>query len=67
MKSVIQTTVAIYYRAVSPAGPFRFRLREAFPDPLIWGYAFLFHGFVFVLYTSSLFLVSLYNSFIHPF
>ncbi|KAI0064095.1 MFS general substrate transporter [Artomyces pyxidatus] len=31
-------------------------VRQAFADPLVWGYAFLFHGFAFVLYTLSLFL-----------
>lgn len=31
-------------------------VRQAFLDPLIWGYALLFHGFAFVLYTLSLFL-----------
>jgi hypothetical protein len=34
-------------------------VRQAFPDPLVWGYALLFHGFAFVLYTLSLFLVRL--------
>lgn len=32
-------------------------VRQAILDPLVWGYAFLFHGFAFVLYTLSLFLV----------
>jgi hypothetical protein len=32
-------------------------VRQAFLDPLVWGYALLFHGFAFVLYTLSLFLV----------
>jgi len=32
-------------------------VRQAFMDPLVWGYVFLFHGFAFVLYTLSLFLV----------
>ncbi|KAI0260221.1 major facilitator superfamily domain-containing protein [Gloeopeniophorella convolvens] len=31
-------------------------VRQAFSDPLVWGYALLFHGFAFVLYTLSLFL-----------
>ncbi|KAH9047698.1 major facilitator superfamily domain-containing protein [Lactarius hengduanensis] len=31
-------------------------VRQAFLDPLVWGYALLFHGFAFVLYTLSLFL-----------
>jgi hypothetical protein len=30
---------------------------QAIADPLVWGYAFLFHGFAFVLYTLSLFSV----------
>ncbi|KAJ7069706.1 major facilitator superfamily domain-containing protein [Mycena amicta] len=29
---------------------------QAFKDHLVWGYAFLFHGFAFVLYSLSLFL-----------
>jgi len=29
-------------------------VRQAFLDPLVWGYALLFHGFAFVLYTLSL-------------
>lgn len=33
-------------------------VRQALTDHLVWGYAFLFHGFAFVLYTLSLFLVS---------
>jgi len=32
-------------------------VRQAFLDPLVWGYAFLFHVFAFVLYTLSPFLV----------
>ena len=32
-------------------------VRQAFLDPLVWGYALLFHGFAFVLYTLSLFMV----------
>ncbi len=35
-------------------------VRQAFLDPLVWGYAFLHHGFAFLLYTLSLFLVCLY-------
>lgn len=31
-------------------------VRQAFVDPLVWGYAFLHHGFAFTLYTLSLFL-----------
>ncbi|KZT40659.1 MFS general substrate transporter [Sistotremastrum suecicum HHB10207 ss-3] len=31
-------------------------VREAFGDHLVWAYAFLFHGFAFVLYSLSLFL-----------
>ncbi|KAF8158161.1 major facilitator superfamily domain-containing protein [Crassisporium funariophilum] len=31
-------------------------VRQAFTDHLVWGYAFLFHGFAFVLYSLSLFL-----------
>ncbi|THH16559.1 hypothetical protein EW146_g4101 [Bondarzewia mesenterica] len=31
-------------------------VRQAFTDHLVWGYALLFHGFAFVLYTLSLFL-----------
>jgi hypothetical protein len=37
-------------------------VRQAFLDPLVWGYAFLFHGFAFVLYTLTLFLVRLYRA-----
>ena len=33
-------------------------VRQALGDHLVWGYAFLFHGFSFVLYTLSLFMVS---------
>jgi hypothetical protein len=33
-------------------------VRQALTDHLVWGYALLFHGFAFVLYTLSLFLVS---------
>jgi len=29
---------------------------QAFTDPLVWGYAFVFHGYAFALYTLSLFL-----------
>jgi hypothetical protein len=36
-------------------------VRQAFVDPLVWGYAFLNHGFSFTLYTLSLFLVCLYK------
>ena len=32
-------------------------VRQAFLDPLVWGYALLYHGFSFVLYTLSLFMV----------
>ncbi|KAI0700161.1 major facilitator superfamily domain-containing protein [Cytidiella melzeri] len=31
-------------------------VRQAFTDHLVWGYALLFHGFAFVLYTLSLFM-----------
>ncbi|GLB38315.1 putative MFS general substrate transporter [Lyophyllum shimeji] len=31
-------------------------VRQAFTDHLVWGYAVLFHGFAFVLYSLSLFL-----------
>ncbi|KIM43201.1 hypothetical protein M413DRAFT_398146 [Hebeloma cylindrosporum] len=31
-------------------------VRQALTDHLVWGYAFLFHGFAFVLYSLSLFL-----------
>ncbi|KAF8967163.1 major facilitator superfamily domain-containing protein [Flammula alnicola] len=31
-------------------------VRQALTDHLVWGYAFLFHGFSFVLYSLSLFL-----------
>jgi len=47
-------------RADSDAGfneKFEWRLvRQAFSDHLVWAYAFLFHGFAFVLYSLSLFL-----------
>ncbi|PBK97684.1 MFS general substrate transporter [Armillaria gallica] len=33
-----------------------FYVRQAISDHLVWGYAFLFHGFSFVLYTLSLFM-----------
>ncbi|TDL17873.1 MFS general substrate transporter [Rickenella mellea] len=33
-----------------------FFVRQAFGDHLVWAYAFLFHGFAFVLYSLSLFL-----------
>ncbi|KAF8645162.1 hypothetical protein AX16_007990 [Volvariella volvacea WC 439] len=33
-----------------------FYVRQAFTDHLVWGYAFLFHGFAFVLYSLSLFM-----------
>lgn len=36
-------------------------VRQAFVDPLVWGYALLHHGFAFTLYTLSLFLVCLYQ------
>lgn len=36
-------------------------VRQAFVDPLVWGYALLHHGFAFTLYTLSLFLVCLYK------
>ena len=36
-------------------------VRQAFVDPLVWGYAFLNHGFAFTLYTLSLFMVCLYQ------
>lgn len=32
-------------------------VRQALTDHLVWAYAFLFHGFAFVLYSLSLFLV----------
>lgn len=32
-------------------------VRQAFVDPLVWGYALLFHGFAFAFQTLSLFLV----------
>jgi hypothetical protein len=32
-------------------------VRQAFLDPLVWGFALLFHGFAFVLYSLSLFMV----------
>jgi hypothetical protein len=35
-----------------------FFVRQAFKDHLVWGYAMLFHGFAFVLYSLSLFMVS---------
>jgi hypothetical protein len=35
-------------------------VRQAFLDPLVWGYALLFHGFAFVLYSLSLFMVFLF-------
>lgn len=35
-----------------------FYVRQAFTDHLVWGYALLFHGFAFVLYSLSLFMVS---------
>jgi MFS family permease len=31
-------------------------VRQAFADPLVWGYAFLFHGSAFTLYSLSLFM-----------
>lgn len=34
-----------------------FYVLQAVTDHLVWGYAFLFHGFAFVLYSLSLFLV----------
>ncbi|KAF8798941.1 MFS general substrate transporter [Phlegmacium glaucopus] len=34
-------------------------VRQALTDHLVWGYAFLFHGFAFVLYSLSLFLPSI--------
>ncbi|KAG6906618.1 hypothetical protein DXG01_012936 [Tephrocybe rancida] len=33
-----------------------FYVRQAFTDPVVWGYALLFHGYAFVLYSLSLFL-----------
>ena len=33
-------------------------VRQALTDHLVWAYAFLFHGFAFVLYSLSLFLVN---------
>lgn len=32
-------------------------VKQAFGDHLVWAYAFLFHGFSFVLYSLSFFLV----------
>lgn len=32
-------------------------VRQALTDPLVWGYALLFHGYAFALYSLSLFLV----------
>lgn len=32
-------------------------VKQALTDHLVWGYAFLFHGFAFVLYSLSLFMV----------
>lgn len=34
-----------------------FFVRQALTDHLVWAYALLFHGFAFVLYSLSLFLV----------
>lgn len=34
-----------------------FFVGQAFKDHLVWGYALLFHGFAFVLYSLSLFMV----------
>lgn len=34
-----------------------FFVRQAWKDHLVWAYAFLFHGFAFVLYSLSLYLV----------
>lgn len=34
-----------------------FFVRQAFADHLVWGYALLFHGFAFALYSLSLFTV----------
>jgi hypothetical protein len=34
-------------------------VKQALTDHLVWGYAFLFHGFAFVLYSLSLFMVSM--------
>ncbi|KAI0056572.1 MFS general substrate transporter [Artomyces pyxidatus] len=31
-------------------------VRQAIADPLVWGYAFLFHGFAFALFSLSVFL-----------
>lgn len=39
-------------------------VRQAFVDPLVWGYAFLNHGFAFTLYTLRLFLPTI--SFLTP-
>ena len=36
-------------------------VRQALTDHLVWGYALLFHGFAFVLYSLSLFLVRLFH------
>jgi hypothetical protein len=36
-------------------------VRQAFVDPLVWGYALLQHGFAFTLFTLSLFMVCLYK------
>ncbi|KAK0554230.1 hypothetical protein OC846_000939 [Tilletia horrida] len=35
---------------------------STFKDPFVWGYAFLFHTFAFVLYSISLFLPTLVNN-----
>jgi hypothetical protein len=35
-----------------------FFVRQALKDHLVWGYALLFHGFAYVLYSLSLFMVS---------
>ncbi|RXW22875.1 hypothetical protein EST38_g2973 [Candolleomyces aberdarensis] len=34
-------------------------VKQALTDHLVWGYAFLFHGFAFVLYSLSLFMPSI--------
>jgi hypothetical protein len=56
-------------QADSDAGsnqPFQWSsVRSAFEDHLVWAYAFLFHGYAFVLYSLSLFLVGYLNSLIH--
>lgn len=43
--------------------PFNWRgVKQALTDPYCWGYALLFHGYSFVLYTLSLFSVRLWRA-----